>query len=718
MIWSDFHPLIQDALVTTASVSVLVLLVLLIRKPFATRFGANAAYMLWLLPLARFVTPPLPSNWALSGWLGFGRNTETVTATPILNEPGLVLAAPSPEPAAVQPVTDSLATLSAAAPSLIETTSTTLSSALMAQLPLILLLTWIAGVALWLTKSIRQQHTFLQLIRDDSEPASPAVLEMTQQITRQLGIKRMPAVRTSLLCSGPLVTGLKNPVILLPMWFEEDYRPAEQRDALIHELMHLKRRDLWAFQIARIIAATQWFNPLVYIGLQAFRTDQEAACDADVIRRAKLSPAEYGRTLVKAARLARPSDRRIAAASLTLAHPIKERLIMMTNPTPSLRARLLGGSLALTLGAGAVFATASAVSTAQELDGAPSETSAEMEATHAMSFSFNIDGETFEFDMTDLPPMPPLPELPPIPGVQFDIKGDQFSMHFDTDEFEMGTADMAEFETQMEAWGEKMEAWGEQVELRAERWAETAEPQIEAWAEKHAERIEHDVEKWAEQVEAMADHAARRAEMAAKHSDKYGQSYDGVTSAETRDFGNAKFDQIEVGSGLKVVYTQDPQASVTAELRRGKWADVDIKVVGDTLKISRKKNSGWNQKRLELTVYASSKSLEGIDVASGSAFEGNLVAQNLKVDASSGSSLRLAGACNTIDVDASSGSNVQFGDFECKRAKVDASSGSNIQVFASNSVDVDASSGSNIRVRGNPSDVKKDASSGASVRIG
>ena len=47
---------------------------------------------------------------------------------------------------------------------------------------------------------------------------------------------------------------------------------AERRDALVHELMHLKRRDLWAFQAARIVAATQWFNPLAHIALKAFRT--------------------------------------------------------------------------------------------------------------------------------------------------------------------------------------------------------------------------------------------------------------------------------------------------------------------------------------------------------------------------------------------------------------------------------------------------------------
>ncbi|MBO6696474.1 MAG: DUF2807 domain-containing protein, partial [Henriciella sp.] len=64
-----------------------------------------------------------------------------------------------------------------------------------------------------------------------------------------------------------------------------------------------------------------------------------------------------------------------------------------------------------------------------------------------------------------------------------------------------------------------------------------------------------------------------------------------------------------------------------------------------------------------------------------------------------------------------SGSSVSLQKLECTSADVDASSGSSIRIYASASVDVDASSGSSITVSGNPSDVTKDTSSGASVRI-
>lgn len=761
MSWTEFHPLIQEAILTTFAVGALVLLVLLIRKPFAMRFGAKAAYLLWALPLARFVTPPLPGNWSLAGLLGFNRPVPVEETVVPPTTPHEFVWTPTSEITANITVDSEIAAVlaqppmpeypEAAAP--MAATGTSLSEAILAQAPLILTSVWLVGMVLWLGRSIYQQRQFLGLIEADSEPAESATVAETTRIAKQLGIKRVPDVRASLLCSGPLVTGLTKPVILLPMWFEEDYDAAERRDALVHELMHLKRRDLWAFQAARIVAATQWFNPLAHVALSAFRTDQEAACDADVITRAKLSPAAYGRTLVKAARLARPSDRRIAAASLTLAHPIKERLIMMTHPTPTLRSRLMGGTLAVALGAGAIFATASCTSSvAQELDGAPQEeTLAENESrnvivvdeTADMSFAFTVDGETFAFDMADMPPMPPMPPMPAMPGFDgmvFEQDGNSFHFEFDTEKLEAlenmsDSPEFAEWESKMEAWGEEMEVWGEVVEQRAEAWAEQMEPQIERWAELHADNIEDQIELMVERAELDAERAERLIEQAEAQVEREaaraerrnvwimrangdeGEEYEGVSAPETRDFGNADFNKVDVGSGITVVYSQEPQPSVTARLDRGSWEQVEVKVADDTLTAKRKKGVSWGRRGPQLTVYAASPNLVSVDTGSGAAFKGSVVAGDLEVDASSGSSISIEGACESLILDASSGSSVSLQKLECSNANVDASSGSSIRVYASSSVDVDASSGSSITVSGNPQDVTKDTSSGASVRI-
>ena len=46
-----------DTMIATA---LLVLAVLLIRKPFARHFGPHLTYALWLVPALRLILPPLP----------------------------------------------------------------------------------------------------------------------------------------------------------------------------------------------------------------------------------------------------------------------------------------------------------------------------------------------------------------------------------------------------------------------------------------------------------------------------------------------------------------------------------------------------------------------------------------------------------------------------------------------------------------------------------
>lgn len=360
MSWTTLSPLLQDFVLTALAVAALTGLVLLIRKPFARQFGPRTAYALWLLPLVRFVLPPLPPSFSLAGWLGL----------PPLAEPKLQAVhplSPTPVTALPEPMARLSIPQSATAAEPLPAPEPGLWASLPDQLLPALLVVWISGTLIWLGRSCYQQAVFRRLVDTDSEPASPVIQAEARRLAQQIELRQIPCIRQSLLCAGPLVTGLTRPVVLLPQWFEEDYSPAEQRDALDHELTHLKRGDLWAFQLARLVAATQWFNPLTYLALYAFRIDQEAACDADVLRRGQVSPAAYGRTLVKAARLAAPADRRLATASLTLAHPIKERLIMLQTPEPSLRQKLTGTALAGALGTLTLFATASCM--AAQADG-------------------------------------------------------------------------------------------------------------------------------------------------------------------------------------------------------------------------------------------------------------------------------------------------------------------------------------------------------------
>lgn len=80
--------------------------------------------------------------------------------------------------------------------------------------------------------------------------------------------------------SSPAVYGIIKPKIIIPVSFKD----AEFTHILIHESIHVKRRDnLWRV-VAVLIAVIHWFNPLIWLFLKCFLQDMELSCDEAVIK--------------------------------------------------------------------------------------------------------------------------------------------------------------------------------------------------------------------------------------------------------------------------------------------------------------------------------------------------------------------------------------------------------------------------------------------------
>jgi beta-lactamase regulating signal transducer with metallopeptidase domain len=281
--------------------SLLMLVVLAARRPFAALFGAGPAYALWLLPALRLVMPPMPSL-----------------------APDL--------PAIAPPATLVVWVGDAAAPLPPDGGP--------GQWVPLLLATWALGAAaflLWQTVSYRR---FL------------AEMRLTE---RSLGAHcGLPLVESGAV-QGPVALGLIHRRIVVPADFDTRYTAEEQRLALDHERIHHRRGDIWWNHLGLIVLALNWFNPVAWLAFRAFRIDQELACDAAVA--AGASPEtrhDYARALIKSA--SRPGL--IAACPLNHADQLKRRLKMMKTHKAS-RLRLFGGAAAVTLLAGAGLALGS-----------------------------------------------------------------------------------------------------------------------------------------------------------------------------------------------------------------------------------------------------------------------------------------------------------------------------------------------------------------------
>ena len=486
-----FENLLVYGLQTSLAVSLLIVLVLLIRKPVRKLFGAQTAYMLWALPFLRLFLPPLPAGWSPFASL-WPAPAETLPAT--------APAAAAPE--SVPPVL--LADMAPAETYPAETGVAALDSSIT---PLVasgipapsewfsfLALAWIAGLVLILGVTWLRQQEFRQKLPAHSFPPTPRQRDQVMSLHREFQLSIPVSVLQSNVIKGPMVSGTLRPVVLLPEYFDDDYTPEEQRAAIAHELAHVKRGDLWALMAARLFLALQWFNPLAHMAMKTFRIDQEAACDATTLTRGSLAPHIYAATLIKAVRPASPPDHFTSpvqqfSPALTMGHPVNERLSLMKNPAPSRALRFAGTAMALVLGASALVAT-SCTSAAHADNITISNSSFSIDGKVIKDRKFVLLSNPFEglepefdklsrleleipdFDMPEIiiPEIPDMPDMPEPPevreikvegGTKIIIPAQEIFIPDNLDEIEAYAEEAAR---KAEAYAEKYEKVAEQIE--------------------------------------------------------------------------------------------------------------------------------------------------------------------------------------------------------------------------------------------------------------
>ena len=102
--------------------------------------------------------------------------------------------------------------------------------------------------------------------------------------------------------SGPVLSGIFAPKLLLPENFFVDYSQRQQELILQHEFVHYRRGDNISTLVFITFVALFWFNPLVWLAYQAFRRSQEIACDAVVLKTANIKDKiSYSKALLQCA---------------------------------------------------------------------------------------------------------------------------------------------------------------------------------------------------------------------------------------------------------------------------------------------------------------------------------------------------------------------------------------------------------------------------------
>lgn len=265
----------------SATVSAVLLPLLLASRWLQSRVKAKSLYILWLLLAVRLVVPveitlPKPAVTV---------QVPQYEVTIPTNRPSEEL--PNDQLSPVEPNVE---------PSLPQTEQEPdLTAQTEVPVAVVLGTLWLTGVfAIALIQISSYLVTRRALLRW-ARPVSPETREQIQYLALRLGLKRTFQVRRSDRVRTAMVLGVLRPVLLLP---QEECDPL----VVLHELNHLRRRDLEYKGLMMAACWLHWFNPLVWWMSRVAGRNLELCCDEDVAGKENSAfRHRYGRLLLECA---------------------------------------------------------------------------------------------------------------------------------------------------------------------------------------------------------------------------------------------------------------------------------------------------------------------------------------------------------------------------------------------------------------------------------
>lgn len=229
---------------------------------------------------------------------------------------------------------------------------------------------WMAG-ALGLCGVVASQVIrFRRKLATASAPADPTLQTLLDDCRREFRLSGPIEVLETDAVESPALFGLLRPRLLVPQGIGTQFAARELRYIFLHELAHVKRRDLWLNWLVTALQIVHWFNPVLWFGFARLRADRELACDElALLQSGDHGGVAYGETVVKLLeKLNRPAAIPGLVGILEDRSLMRRRISMIANFRRPGRWSVLAGVLAAAL---AVVALTDAISKPVESEKRP-----------------------------------------------------------------------------------------------------------------------------------------------------------------------------------------------------------------------------------------------------------------------------------------------------------------------------------------------------------
>ena len=157
---------------------------------------------------------------------------------------------------------------------------------------------WLSVATMVLAANGFRLWIFLRRVKKATLPTSQSLSQLSERVSKRIGLRRSVRVLTVDAAFGPAVVGLIWPTILLPKVIVEGKSDTELEPLLAHELVHVRRGDLLWAMLQGISVSLWWFNPLIWVADRLLTREAERSCDEETIAGLGCSPAVYARSLL------------------------------------------------------------------------------------------------------------------------------------------------------------------------------------------------------------------------------------------------------------------------------------------------------------------------------------------------------------------------------------------------------------------------------------
>ncbi|MBC7961218.1 MAG: hypothetical protein H7X94_15270 [Vallitaleaceae bacterium] len=190
---------------------------------------------------------------------------------------------------------------------------------------------WLCGLVLHIGYRLVVVGCFSYKLRRQKTVMHMEMQRKIKECAEQIQLHQVPVAYSTRLVILPAIYGVFHPKLLIPVGFEEKINAEEMKLIMIHELLHVKRKDILVNIIMTLIQCLHWFNPILLFAFRQIQSDREMACDEMVLKLSKNNDQyHYGSLILK---LIMQGNKRVpmSVAGMSIyKHSMKRRIYMIT----------------------------------------------------------------------------------------------------------------------------------------------------------------------------------------------------------------------------------------------------------------------------------------------------------------------------------------------------------------------------------------------------